>query len=223
MRLAIAIASLLLAALPACRRPPPMATGAPMPAPKSSEPEESEEDEEPEPAPPPPPSPPAKLTSPPPTSEAGFPFGISRKDAFSLCTQSATWRRDGTNYACSKVVESPGFEGAPVLSFCNDKLCALGIAVAPEAADYASWDQAFTQMRAALVAKHGEPTATTDNIPDDCKNDQFMQCLTSGKAERELTWTWDSHVVSLRMSKKKSGDGAPAIRFISRPTAPAAQ
>lgn len=194
-----------------------------MPAPKASEPEEEEEEADAEPAPPPPPPAPAELSSPAPESEAGFRFGISRKDAFSLCTQSATWRRDGTNYACSKVVESPGFEGAPVLSFCSDKLCAIGIAVVPQAADFATWDQTFTQMRSALVAKHGEPTATTDEIPDDCKNDQFVACLTSGKAARELTWTWNAHVVSLRMSKKKSGDGAPAIRFISRPTAPAAK
>jgi hypothetical protein len=220
MRSWILLGGLVLVALPACRRPPPMATSTPPPPAKTSEPEAEEEQQTEEPAPAPPP-PPTKPTSPAPAGEAGFQFGLSRKESFSLCTSKATWRRDGQNYACSAVVESPGFDGAPVLSFCSDKLCAIGIAVTPAAPDYQTWDQTFIKMRDALVAKHGEPTTLSDKIPDDCRNEKFQECLTSGKAERELTWTWDAHVVSLRMSKKKSGDGSPAIRFISRQVASA--
>jgi hypothetical protein len=192
----------LLVALPACRRQKPMTTGMPAPTPTRSAPEP--EEDEPEPAPPaPPPAP-----------------------AMNLCSTKATWRREGTNYACTAVIESPGFDGTPVLSFCNDSLCAIGIAVTPSAPDWQTWDQSFTKMRDALIAKHGQPVTVADQIPDDCKNEKFQQCLEQGKAERELSWTWDTHVTSLRMSRKKSGEGPAAIRFVSKPTvaaAPAAQ
>jgi hypothetical protein len=207
----------LLVALPACRRPKPTTTGMPAPTPTHSEPEP--EDDEPAPAPPAPPPPPAKPTSPAPTAEAGFAFGLSHRDSMNLCSTKATWRREGTNYACTAAVESPGFDGTPVLSFCDDRLCAIGIALTPSAPDWQAWDQTFTKMRDALIAKHGAPVTVADQIPDDCKNEKFQQCLEQGKAERELSWTWDTHVTSLRMSRKKSGEGPAAIRFVSKLTA----
>ena len=221
LTLAISLPLLLVLTLPACRRrlPPNHAGTAAMPAPTSApepEPDETEPEEEKKPPPPPPPPKPA---SPPPSGEAGFAFGLSRKDAMNVCTTKAVWRREGQNYACTDAVEDPGFGGSPVLSFCDDRLCAIGVAIAPEATDWITWDQAFTKMRSVLVTRHGEPTTTNEQIPDDCKNAQFVSCLDSGRAQKELTWKWDGHVVILRMSKKRSSDGPSAIRFVSMPRA----
>lgn len=212
--------ALVAGALPACRRPPPPSAQpafTPAPAPRTAE----EPEAEPEPAEPAPP-PPAKPSSPPPAGEAGFRFGLTRKEAMNACSTRAVWRREGTNYACTEALEDPGIAGSPVLSFCDDQLCAIGVAHVPEAGDWASWNQAFEKTREALVARHGAPTATSEQIPDDCKNDQFVQCLDAGRAHKEVSWQWDRHLVSLRMSKKKSGDGPSAIRFVSIPKAGAA-
>jgi hypothetical protein len=130
------------------------------------------------------------------------------------CTTRAVWRRVGTNYACTEPLEDTGFPGSPVLSFCDDRVCAIGIAVTPPASDFQSWNAAFTQLRAVLVARHGEPTSMDEQIPEECKGDKFVGCLDAGTAKRELTWKWDVHVVTLRMSKKQSG-GPSAIRYVS--------
>ncbi len=133
------------------------------------------------------------------------------------CTVKGTWRRVKPNFACTKPVEDTGFGGSPVLSFCDDKLCAIGIAITPEATDFETWNQSFVKVRDVLVARHGEPTTSTETVPDECKNEKFVVCLESGTAEKELTWVWDAHLVSLRMSKKKTSDGPPAIRLVSMP------
>jgi hypothetical protein len=212
----VLVCALMLAALPGCRpRQAPSWSPAWTPAQKAEEEEESE----PEPPPPPPPPEATKPTSPPPRAEAGFVFGQTRKQAMSSCTTRAVWRRVDGNYACTEPVESPGFEGSPVLSFCDDSLCAVGIAVTPPTTDFQSWDAAFARMRAVLVQRHGEPTRSDEQIPDECKSDKLVECLDSGAAKRELSWQWDAHVVLLRMSRKHGG-GPSAIRFVSMPKRP---
>ncbi len=218
MRLVLSLL-VLIALLPACRRRQPPHQAGLEPAPVvTTEPEKAEpEPEEPKQEPAAPAPAPAAPTSPPPASEAGFSFGMAKRDAMNRCSVKGVWRRDGQNYACTLAPEDPGFEGSPVVSFCNDVVCAVGIAVTPSATDFATWDQTFGKMQAALVARHGEPTSKNDQIPDDCKNDSFVACLDDGRALRELSWQWDTHVVTLRMSKRKSGDGPSAIRFVSMP------
>jgi len=209
----------MAAALPGCRRQTNNVN-----APPSFTPEEEEalwqEPKKPEPPPEPtePPAPP-KPTSPPPEGAAGFKFGQSKKDAMATCTLKGTWKRAKPNYSCSKPAEDAGLEGPPVLSFCDDKVCAIGIAYTPDVPEFPAWDVAYTKMKDLLVSKHGEPTTAVDTVTDDCKNEKFVVCMEAGSAEKEVTWLWDNHFVSLRMSKKKTGDGPPAIRFVSIPKA----
>lgn len=214
---------LLAVALPGCRRQNKNAEAAPTDfTPQEEEAlwEEPKKEEE-KPAEPEAPPAPPKPTSPPPEGIAGFKFGQSKKDAQSACTMKGTWKRAKTNYTCSKAAEDPGLAGAPIVSFCDDKVCAIGIAYTPDVPDFAAWEAAYIKMKDLLVQKHGEPTTNTDTVTDDCKNDKFVVCMESGTAEKEVSWQWDNHVVTLRMSKKKQGDGPPAIRFVSMPKAPA--
>jgi hypothetical protein len=213
MRLLV-FCALMVAALPACR--PRKQSSAPAWTPPRATAEPEEEEEEAEARPPPSPAPPVETvpTSQPPVGEAGFVFGQTRKQAMAACTTRAVWRRVGSNYACTEPIEDPGFEGSPVVSFCDDRVCAVGIALTPATSDFRSWDAAFANVRGVLVSRHGEPTTTDEQIPEACKNDGFVACLDGGTAKRELSWKWDVHVVVLRMSKKQDG-GPSAIRFVS--------
>jgi hypothetical protein len=226
MRWLVCVLLMLLALPLGCRRQNKDAT-APAPdfTPQEEEAlwEEPKKEEEEKPAEPEAPPAPPKPTSPPPDGIAGFKFGQLKKDAQSACTLKGTWKRTKPNYTCSKPAEDPGLAGSPVISFCDDKVCAIGIAYTPDVPDFAAWDTAYTKMKDLLVQKHGEPTTNTDTVTDDCKNEKFVVCMESGTAEKEVSWQWDNHVVTLRMSKKKTGDGPPAIRFVSMPKAPAAE
>lgn len=212
------VVAVSLLPLGACRRPPPRQpaleeTAAPIVPPKPP-PEESEEEDK-----PPPPPPPPKPTSPPPTGDAGFTFGQARKDAYKACTKKATWKRYEEYWSCTKPLEDPGFEGTPVLGFCDDVLCAIGYSLVPEETLFETWNAAYTKIREVLVARHGAPTTQSEQLPDDCKNEGFVECLTSGKARAEASWIWDEgHKVTLSMGPKKSGEGPVAIRVVSVPT-----
>jgi hypothetical protein len=212
----------LAVALPGCRRQNKEAA-----APADFSPQEEEalweepKKEEEKPAEPEAPPPPPKPTSPPPEGIAGFKFGQPRKEAQATCTLKGTWKRTKPNYTCTKPAQEAGLPGPAVVSFCDEKVCAIGIAYTPDVPDFATWETAFVAMKDLLVSQHGEPTTSTDTVTDDCKNEKFVVCMESGASEREVSWQWDNHVVTLRMSKKKSGDGPPAIRFVSMTKAPA--
>ncbi len=215
----LAFFALGLVSLAACRRPPPPPVYQPLRDPNPAEVEEDEEPPAPKPAPPPPP---AKPTSAPPSAEAGFAFGLSRRDAMNLCSTRGVWRRVGENYSCTKPLEDAGLPGGPVLSFCNDAMCAIGIAYTPEGTDYGVWSEAFSKMREVLVARHGEPTEVEEQVPDECKTERIVECLEAGRASQQLLWRWDDHVVRLTLSKKRAGEGPAAIRFVSTKVAPSA-
>ena len=170
---------------------------------------------------PPAPPPPPKPTSPPPTAEGGFEFGLPRKKAFAACTTKHVWKRHGEHWSCTKPLEDMGFGTSPVLNFCDDVLCGVGMVVTVAESDWESWNKAFSAIRSRLVERHGQPTTSEEQIPPECRNEQFVECLKAGKASAEATWKWDEgHVVSIRMSKKKSGEGPAAIRFVSIRRAP---
>ncbi|MBK9001673.1 MAG: hypothetical protein IPM35_38620 [Myxococcales bacterium] len=169
--------------------------------------------EEPKPEPPPPPPEP---TSPPPEEGLGYNFGQDKNATMLKCTKRGTWGKRGGAYTCSRPVDGAAIPGKPVLSFCDEKLCAVGVAVVVETPDHAAWSARFEEMKAALVAKHGAPTVDAITVPDTCKNETFVKCLDDGSANAEATWNWkDGHRVTLTMSKKKSDDGPSAIRFVS--------
>ncbi|MBK8999985.1 MAG: hypothetical protein IPM35_30070 [Myxococcales bacterium] len=106
--------------------------------------------------------------------------------------------------------------GKPVLSFCDEKLCAVGVAVVVEGADFAAWNAKLEELKAALVALHGAPTVESSNLANTCKNDTLVTCLNDGSATAEVTWKWkQGHRVSLTMSRKTSREGPSAIRFVS--------
>ena len=222
LALLLALACLTLAA---CRRPgPPGAAGGPVetsglslddpePEPEST-PEPTKEKKK-----PPPPKEPAKPKEPPPKSLAGFSFGQERKEAWKACTTKGTWKRYGKAWLCTKSLEDPGFKGSPALSFCADKVCAIGFAITPEASDYKAWAETHDKIKKVFTERYGAPTKTDEQIPEECKTDKFVECLTEGKAKTEAHWLWDEHKIVLRMSKKQQGEGPPAIRLVSMPTA----
>ncbi len=223
-RLAILLA-LACITLAACRRPGPAGPGGgPIQTPGLSL-----DDPEPEPASEPPkqekPKPPpvpelSKPKAPPPKSLAGFSFGQERKDAWKACSTKGTWKRYGKAWLCTKSLEDPGFEGSPALSFCADKVCAIGFAITPEASDYKTWAEAHDKIKKVFTDRYGAPTKSDDQVPEECKTDTFVDCLTAGKAKTEAQWLWDEgHKIVLRMSKKRQGEGPPAIRLVSMPTA----
>lgn len=171
-----------------------------------------------EPPPPEEPKGPPKPTSPAPDGIGGFKFGQVRKEAQAMCTAAkGKWKKTKQTYTCSKSPEEAGIEGSPVLSFCEDKLCAIGIAFTPDVPEFPAWEAIFVKVKDGLVAKHGEPTIANDTVTEECKNEKFVVCMEVNGVEKEATWQWDNHTVSLRMSKKKVGDGPPAIRLTSVP------
>jgi hypothetical protein len=173
-----------------------------------------------EPPPPAEPAGPVKPTSPPPDGIGGFKFGQARKEAQAMCTAAkGKWKKTKQTYTCSKAPEDAGLEGAPVLSFCEEKLCAIGIAYTPDVPEFPAWDAIYTKVKDSLVSKHGEPTVNSDTVTEECKNEKFVVCMEVNGVEKEVSWQWDTHTVSLRMSKKKVGDGPPAIRLTSVPKA----
>lgn len=179
--------------------------------------EEPKAEAQPKAEPPPPPVP----TSPPPVEELGFAFGKTKTQTMGACTKRGTWSKRDGNYHCSKAPEGAQFPGKPVLSFCGDALCAIGLVVVVDGNDYASWNARFMEMKQALVDKHGPPTVDTQNVGAECQNEEFVKCLDEGKASAEATWSWkEGHRLSLTMSKKKSGEGPSAIRFVSIVGAP---
>jgi hypothetical protein len=209
---------LALVPLGGCRRRPAKQPAQPQPAPVAVAPKPVKPPEPPPlPPPPPPPPEPPRPSSPPPEGEAGFSFLQARRDAIAACTKRGVWRRDGNNYVCTKPPVDPGFPGSVVLSLCDEVVCAIGMAHVPAGADYQHWDEAFTKVRDVLVSRHGEPTSASEQIPEECKNERFVECLNAGTASRELEWKWDEHVLSLRMSKKRGAEGAAAIRLVSLP------
>lgn len=214
-------------AFAACRRPQP--AGGPVQVPPGlslDEPESppAEDDDDSDQAvttkPPPAPPKPSAPTVPPPTKMAGFNFGQSRADAWQACSKKGTWKRYGEHWLCTKPLVDPGFQGSPVLSFCDDKVCAIGFAIVPDSADYKTWSATFEKIRQILIGRYGAATKSEEQIPDDCKGENFVDCLDAGKARAESLWQWTAgHKVVLRMSQKSSGEGPPAIRLVSLPTA----
>jgi hypothetical protein len=180
---------------------------------------ESEPEAEAKPEKPPEPPPPAAPTSPPPDSGLGFNFGMTKTKAVGVCSQRGTWSKHEGVYNCSKTPEGSFFEGKPVLIFCGDKLCAVGLATVVDAKDYPTWKARYDDMKQVLVGLHGPPTVETTNVDAKCQTDQFVQCMDDGTATVEATWNWkEGHRVSLTMGKKKSGEGPSAIRFTSMET-----
>ena len=88
---------------------------------------EPEPEDTPKPTPPPPPPEP---TSAPPTDGLGFTLGHSKNDTMRKCSKRGTWGKRGESYTCSRGVDGAAIDGKPVLSFCGDSLCAVGVAVA---------------------------------------------------------------------------------------------
>jgi len=217
------IVALLLAAFvfPACRRKPAKAPSAAEAFTAPPPPGEEEKWTEPEPekeAPPPEPPPPPEPTSPPPEHALGFTFGETKTQTMRHCTKRGTWGKKQGNYYCSRAVDGAEFPGKPILSFCGDDptLCAVGVAIEVDTSDWAAWSARFEEMKQALVTAHGAPTVDTQTVDEACKGDEFVKCLDDGTASLEATWKWkQGHRVSLTMSKKKSGDGPSAIRFVS--------
>jgi hypothetical protein len=208
----------VVVALPGCRRQEKPVEG---PQQFSAAEEEAlwEEPAKKEEAPPPEePKGPVKPTSPPPDGVGGFKFGQARKEAQAMCTAAkGKWKKTKQTYTCSKPPEDAGLDGPTVLSFCEDKVCAIGIAFTPDVPEFPAWDAIYVKVKDQLVAKHGEPTVNTDTVTEECKNEKFVVCMEVNGVEKEVNWQWDNHTVSLRMSKKKVGDGPPAIRLTSVP------
>ena len=219
MRKTFLVLSLALVAPIGCRppaKPQPAdnsAFNSPAPAGQEEKWTVPEPKEEPKPAEPPPPPEP---TSPPPEAALGYTFGLNKQKTISACSQRGDWSKKGESYGCSKPLKEALFPGKPVLSFCDDKLCAVGVAVVVETPTYEAWNTRFEEMKKALVDLHGAPTVETTTVTDACKNDTFVKCMDDGTANTELTWKWkQGHRVSLTMGKKKSGEGPSAIRFVS--------
>lgn len=210
----------IVVAFPGCRKAAKPAEGPQQFSAKEEEALWDEPKKKEEPPPPAEPTGPVKPTSPPPDGVGGFKFGQPRKEAQAMCTAAkGKWKKTKQTYTCSKSPEDAGMDGGPVLSFCEEKLCAIGIAFTPDVPGFPAWDEIFTKVKTQLVAKHGEPTVSTDTVTEECKDDKFVVCMEANGVEKEATWQWDNHTVSLRMSKKKVGDGPPAIRFTSVPKA----
>ncbi|MCA9592426.1 MAG: hypothetical protein KC776_03920 [Myxococcales bacterium] len=218
MRLALLLSSVVVLSLTACHRQEKkgssFADTFADPAPPGQEEKwEAPEPEEaaPAPEPPPPPTP----TSPPPTTALGFTFGATKADTMRACTKKGTWSRSGESYSCSRAPDG-SLSGKPLLAFCGDALCAIGIAVTPKENDWNTWNTQYTALKQSLVEKHGAPTTATDDVAAECQNEEFVTCLKDGKANAEAIWLWkEGHRVSIRMSQKQSSDGPPAIRFVS--------
>ncbi|MCK6532202.1 MAG: hypothetical protein L6Q84_04445 [Polyangiaceae bacterium] len=219
MRGLFLILPILLVPLSACHKKPAKHQSsiddfvAPAPPGKEEKWVEPEPEDTPKPAPPPAPPEP---TSPPPKEGLGFTFGQPVKDSKKLCSKNGTWSKKAERYTCSRAVEGASIPGKPMLSFCGDALCAVGVAVTVEGSEYTAWNARFEELKKALVTLHGPPTVDTQKIPDECKNETFTTCLDSSMAEFEATWVWKTgHKVSLTMRKKKADDGPSAIRFVS--------
>jgi hypothetical protein len=223
MRPVVLLLSLSLLALSACHRQQhkdeSFAETFAEPAPpgqeeKWVEPEPTEAP--PAPKPPPPPVP----TSPPPTANLGFTFGATKADTMRACTRQGAWGHKGESYTCSRVPDG-SVAGKPLLAFCNDALCAVGVAEIPKESDWNTWSARYAELKQALVDKHGPATSESDTVPEDCQNEQFVECLKEGKASAEAVWIWkEGHRVSIRMSAKQSAEGPPAIRLVSMKQAP---
>ncbi len=188
----------------------------PMPtatAEKEPEPEPEEEEKK----PPPPPPAPKGPTSPAPDNALGFAFGEPHKEVMAACTGSGkTWHKHAPTYSCSSALEGAAFDGEAVLNFCKFRLCGVGMVVVVEGKDYAAWSARYAKMRDTLVEKFGPPTEEQTNVPKDCQNDGFVACMDDGRASVEATWEWkEGHKVSLKMSKKQSGEGPSAIRYVA--------
>lgn len=198
-----------------------MATS-PMPTTTAAEREVEEEDEEeeykPKPKPkPPPPAAPTGPTSAPPDNALGFPFGEEHRNVMSTCTGGGgSWHKHAPTYSCSKALEGAVFDGEAVLNFCKFRLCGVGMVVTLEAKDRASWTDRFAKMRQSLEGKFGPPSAETAAVPTECEGESFMSCLDDGRASMEVRWEWQTgHKVTLKMSRKQSGDGPSAIRYVA--------
>lgn len=219
MKRAILAVGLTLALYPAChpRKPKQQHDSvADFTAPAAPGKEEKWVEPEPEsPKPAPKPAPPPEPTSPAPEEALGFKFGKNKSDASRRCSKLGTWSKRGQSYTCSKAIEGASIPGKPLVSFCDDQLCAVGVAIKVEG-EYDAWSARFEELKQALVALHGPPTVDTLTVPDTCKKEGFVKCLEDGTASAEATWKWkDGHRVTLTMSKKKSAEGPPAIRFVS--------
>lgn len=219
MRKTIVALTLLMVALPACRRNQHKQqnyadTFAAPPPPGAEEKWVVKEPEEP-PPPAEPPAPPVP-TSPPPTVDLGFAFGEPKETTQRACTKNGAWSKKAGVYSCSKSQDAEGFAGKPVFNFCDDKLCAVGLVVVVEEPDWHAWKQRFDEMKQVLVTRHGPPTTESQNVTPDCENESFIHCMSEGSAKVEAIWKWkEGHRVSLVMSKKQSGTGPAAIRYAS--------
>lgn len=214
----IAILALLPACRPRQRREPVMTPQAPMPTATADkevaqEPEEKEP-EKPKPEPPPKPTGP---TSPAPTDALGFTFGEEHRAVMGECTgHGKTWHKHAPTYSCSEALEGAAFDGEAVLNFCKFRLCGVGMVVVVDGKGYAAWSERFQKMRQTLEEKFGPPSSEATNVPAECQNDGFVTCMDDGKASMEASWEWkEGHKVTLKMSKKQSGDGPSAIRYVA--------
>jgi len=147
----------------------------------------------------------------PPTAVAGFSFGSTAEDAASACTDHGYVWQPGTDnhFRCSSSPVSIGVEAAPLVRFCDGKLCAVSLHVVSSSA----WLRTFARFNEVLTKKYGAPADSKGVLYSNCSTEeQFRTCIMTGGLELVRDWKWPAGAqISLRVA---AGKQAPEMKII---------
>ena len=154
---------------------------------------------------------PAPAAQEPPSAVAGFSFGTSVEEAASACTEHGYLWQPGTenHFRCSGSPASIGVEAAPLVRFCDDKLCAVSLHVASASA----WLKTFARFNEVLSKKYGPPAHSKGVLYSNCATEeQFRTCIMANGLELVRDWKWPAGAqISLRVA---AGKDAPEMKII---------
>ena len=146
-----------------------------------------------------------------PAELAGFRFGDSPARARRACVRAAgRWSEEGSLARCTHLARSTGFPGKAALRFCDGALCE--VALSHTSADAVAIADAYAQLRGAMDAAFGAPTAGRIRADDRCTaqlaGGLSAACFAQGDATARYFWTAGDFELELEVHPRR---GAPAL------------
>lgn len=129
-------------------------------------------------------------SSSPPTGAVGFLFGVSKNEVQRQCLASHhKWESRGKNWWCSGTV-TPGLPYEVVATFCNDRLCEIGLI--EWVSDLAQLPARYDATAAQLEQRYGPVFSRSRESPAQClaSANAFLQCQAGKTWNVTERWVW---------------------------------
>lgn len=139
----------------------------------------------------------------------GFAIGRPSADVKSACEAAGhTWSMSNGAAMCSGTA-GVDMAASAQLTFSIDAL--TGVLLSLEVSeDMNEWVAQFGSLEKTFRAKYGDPDASEDHEPTDCKG-QLDRCWKEGRAHRSRVWAWGPSRIQLRLGRLQNDSTLPLL------------